>query len=120
MHSSHYMNRRIVCKDGFSFSCQANEYAYCQPRETDADYYSEVEIGYPNREDSLIYPRFAEGYCPTEPVPATRTVYPYVPSDIVCVLIDKHGGILEGEVPKGVPSYGVTHCKKMNKNETQT
>ena len=117
MMSKHYMNKRIICKDGFSFSCQANESAYCHPRISHADHYTEVEIGYPNRKDTLIYPRYVEGYSPdVDPtrihLSPTHSVYPYVPSDIVCVLIDKHGGIVEGEVPKGVPSYGVTHCKK--------
>lgn len=77
----------VVCKDGYKISIQANTYAYCNPRENHADFYSEVELGYPNREDDLIND-YAEN--PNEP---TSTVYGYVPVEIVDQLLEKHGGI---------------------------
>lgn len=106
---SQYSNRhykRIVCKDGFSFSCQAGQHSYSTPRKFNADFYTHVELGFPSDPEPLLMP-FAEDN--TRP---TATVYPWVPSDLVRHLIDKHGGITEGEVPKGVPVYGVTHPKQ--------
>tara|TARA_Y100001938_G_C8071542_1_gene423389 strand:- start:334 stop:498 length:165 start_codon:yes stop_codon:yes gene_type:complete len=35
-----------------------------------------------------------------------KTVYGYVPVDTVYLLLTKHGGVVSGEVPKGVPVYG--------------
>ena len=43
-----------------------------------------------------------------------KSVFPYVPSDIVHIVITKHGGIKSGQVPRGVPVFGVTHCKGVN------
>lgn len=77
----------VVCKDRYKISVQANIYAYCSPRKNHADFYSKVELGYPNREDDLIND-YAED--PNEP---TETVYGYVPVEIVDQLLEKHGGI---------------------------
>lgn len=72
------VTKRIECNDGFSISVQANNFAYCMPREDKAWPYSEV--------DDLI-----EIY--GEEHGTTETIYPYVPIDIVNELIEKHGGI---------------------------
>ena len=77
---------KIFCKDGFSFSAQANRIAYCEPRE-DIGPWSSVEIGFPNGRDELILD-WAE-----DPESPTRTVYGYVPLDVVDSLVQKHGGI---------------------------
>jgi hypothetical protein len=80
---------RITCQDGFSFSCQASTFNYCEPRE-DHPYpffYSEFELGYPSEADESIM-AYAES--PDEP---TRTVYGLVPKDVVSALVEKHGGI---------------------------
>ena len=37
----------IICADGFTMSVQASEYHYSTPRRTDAESYTEVEVGYP-------------------------------------------------------------------------
>ena len=103
---AYFNNNRIVCRDGFSFSCQASESNYCSPRESLAPHYTEVEIGFPDEEEPLIMP-----YCEDPEIP-TETVYGYVPSDLVRHIIDKHGGIVSGEVPKGVPVYGNTHYNR--------
>ena len=80
---------RIVCKDGYSVSVQASGFHYCQPRVDGADKYESVELGFPNREDPLIND-YAE-----DDGDLTRTVYGYVPVEVVNELIEKHGGIVE-------------------------
>ena len=99
-------NRRIICKDGFSFSCQASATNYCSPKDDGAEHYTEVEIGFPTGTEPLIME-----YC-EDPEDPSGTVYGYVPSDLVRHIIDKHGGIGSGEVPKGVPVYGNTHYNR--------
>lgn len=77
----------VICKDGYKISIQANTYTYCDPKENHADFYSEVELGFPNREDDLIND-YAE-----DPDDPTGTVYGYVPVEVVDKLLEKHGGI---------------------------
>ena len=89
--------KRAVCADGYSVSIQAHNGAYCEPRCDDAELYTEVELGYPNRPDDLII-KYAED--PEEPC---GTVYPYVPAPIVSLVIAKHGGMVDGELPPGIP-----------------
>jgi hypothetical protein len=48
------LNKKVVCKDGFTMSVQAGETQYCHPRETGAEKYTEVEIGFPNRSEDLL------------------------------------------------------------------
>ena len=88
--------KKVICSDGFSMSVQASSGAYCEPREDDAKSYSEVEVGYPSSEESDLM-EWAES--PERP---TDTVYVSVPSKIVRAVIEKHGGMVEGEVPPGV------------------
>ncbi len=88
--------KRVVCKDGFSVSIQASETNYCSPRVDGADKYYEVELGFPSSEEQLLM-EFAE--MPGKP---TDTVYAYVPVALVNLVLAKHGGIVEGEVPPGV------------------
>lgn len=84
-----FRRRKLICNDGFSMSVQASRIHYCHPRENNADFYTEVEIGYPSDvEDELIY--YAEDrYHPTE------TVYGYVPVELVDKIISKHGGVVQ-------------------------
>jgi hypothetical protein len=90
-------NKPIRCKDGFIMSVQAGETQYCYPREDNADRYTEVEIGFPNRAEELLL-EYAEDHM--EP---TETVYAYVPASVVSMVIAKHGGIVDGEMPPGIP-----------------
>ena len=90
-------NLHVVCVDGFSMSVQANEGAYCDPRIDDAERYSAVEVGYPSEEEPLLMTYVEDESRPTD------TVYPFVPSEIVSLVIAKHGGMVEGQVPAGVP-----------------
>ena len=69
------------------------------PRVDNAERYSEVEVGYPSAPDSLLLP-YAEN--PSAP---TETVYGYVPANTVTLVITKHGGMVDGEVPNGVLVY---------------
>ena len=88
-------NERVTCADGFRMSVQANEGAYCEPRNDDGPY-TEVEIGYPSDPEIMIM-RWAE-----DKSRPTDTVYGWVPADRVSLVIAKHGGMLSGEVPPGI------------------
>ena len=62
--------------------------------------YNEVELGFPSREDFIITSTLKTLRRP-------NTVYGYVPvSRTVYLLLTKHGGVVGGEVPLGVPVYG--------------
>jgi hypothetical protein len=91
------MYKAIVCADGFSMSVQANETSYCSPRENGADKYEEVEVGFPNTPEPMLH-QYAE-----DPESPTETVYAWVPSQVVTNVIAKHGGIVSGELPPGIP-----------------
>lgn len=82
-----WLNKRIVCNDGFEISVQANEFAYCKPRKTDNDFYYEVECGFPSEKPDLIMEYAENSESPTD------TVYGYVPIELVEELIASHGGI---------------------------
>lgn len=83
---------RIVCQDGFSMSIQASEFHYCTPRVTGAFPYSSIEIGFPSRRIPEAH-EYAE-----EPKRHTKTVFGYVPVEIVNEIIRKHGGVKEKRV----------------------
>ena len=89
-------NRQVVCADGFTMSVQAHDGAYCSPRMSGAPKYTHVEVGFPSEREELLI-EFAE-----EPRSPTQTVYGYVPVQIVTIVLAKHGGIVDGEVPYGV------------------
>jgi len=90
-------NKRIECADGFSMSVQANENAYCHPRIDNAEAYEEVEVGFPTPGEPML-----AGYAENSSN-LTETVYAYVPSRVVVDVIAKHGGILTGQLPPGLP-----------------
>ena len=91
------MLTKITCADGFVMSVQAGEHNYCHPRVNNAPRYFSVEIGYPSEKETLIID-YAEN--PERP---TETVYGWVPAAIISLICAKHGGIVSGELPKGVP-----------------
>jgi len=98
------LNERVHCNDGFSMSVQANENAYCMPQKSGCERYSHVEVAFPSKPEPILKDYFdSDQSC----------VFAYVPVDLVRHLIDKHGGIRSGEVPKGVPVYGITHYRKI-------
>lgn len=85
---------RVICADGYSVSVQVGDGLYSTPRNYGADYYTEVELGFPNMEDELINDYAEGGYEEDETTYYTETVYPYVPVEIVDKLFEKHGGIV--------------------------
>ena len=91
------LNEEIVCKDGFIMSVQANHGAYCSPRIDDAPRYTQVEVGYPSHPEPLLL-EWAENK--DKPI---NTVYPYVPAHRISLVCVKHGGIVSGELPAGIP-----------------
>ena len=95
------LNEKIVCSDGFTMSVQANEYSYCEPRYTDAEQYVTVEVGYPSQREDLLMKYAESSYTDTDP---TDTVYAYVPAALVYTVIVKHGGMVSGRLPNGIPS----------------
>lgn len=78
--------KRIECMDGFSLSVQASHGAYCSPRQNVGPWYL-VEVGFPSSEPINLM-SYAEN-----PETPTKTVYGYVPIDLVEELIMSHGGI---------------------------
>ena len=92
-------NKQVVCQDGFTMSVQASRGTYCSPPIDNAERYTAVEVGYPSAPESLILP-YAEN--PDDPC---DTVYGYVPVHLVTLVITKHGGMAQGEVPDGVLVY---------------
>jgi hypothetical protein len=89
------VNRRIVCKDGFSMSVQASSTSYCSPKIDNAARYSLVEVGFPSDYREPLLKPF--GKSEDDPV------FAYVPAQRVALIIAKHGGMVEGELPPGVP-----------------
>ena len=86
---------RVKCQDGFSMSVQVGEYAYCLPRENNAYTYTQVEVGYPSEREELL-DEWVERWDDNEP-DWTRSVYGYVPIEVVDKIIEKHGGYKEEE-----------------------
>lgn len=93
------MHRKaIICEDGFKMSVQASANHYCSPRtDSPATRYDTVEVGFPSQQEDILMP-----YCENPDKPC-ETVYAYVPATQVTLVIVKHGGIVEGELPPGIP-----------------
>lgn len=92
------IRKRIKCADGFSMSVQYSGGHYCNGREAimGGDRASRddpipepttVEIGFPNRREPLLA-SYAE-----DPKRLTKTVYGWVPVEVVDEVLAKHGGI---------------------------
>jgi len=88
------LRRKIVCKDNFTMSVQASEYHHCAPKVDGIDIsYSHVEVGFPTDKEDLLIKYAEDSYDPTE------TVYAYVPAQTILDVIQKHGGMISGEIP---------------------
>lgn len=90
------LNKTITCADGFRMSVQASASAYSTPRNNEGPYET-AEIGFPSEEETLIMEYAEDRNNPT------NTVYAYVPSSVVSLVCAKHGGIVDGDLPKGIP-----------------
>ena len=78
----------IFCKDGFKMSVQAGATWYCLPRKSlESGEYEAVEVCSLNRAEELLMPYAEDAKKPT------KTVYEYVPVDVVEAVIQKHGGL---------------------------
>tara|TARA_Y100001963_G_C6476480_1_gene306938 strand:- start:96 stop:410 length:315 start_codon:yes stop_codon:yes gene_type:complete len=99
------LHKRVFCCDGFSMSVQANAGAYCSPRVSNHPNYVSVEVGFPSHVEPLLMPFCEDTGDPTE------TVYAYVPSTTIYLIIAKHGGMKHGELPKGVPCPEEWNCE---------
>ena len=97
-------NERVVCADGFTMSVQADDFTYCAPRNNEGPY-TAVEVGFPSEYEELIIDWAEDDSSPTE------TVYGYVPIHIVSLVLAKHGGMVEGELPQGIPEIRPTDEK---------
>ena len=88
------LNPSIKCADGFSMSVQGSRRHYCKPR-TDSGPYIELEIGFPTEEEPLLspYQHAPDMYHPTE------APYYSVPIEVINKVIEKHGGIVVGQLP---------------------
>jgi hypothetical protein len=96
----------VVCADGFKVSIQASELHYCSPKISGLNtIYTSVELGFPTKEEELIA-KWQENPEDKDP---TNDVYPYVPAEVVSMMIAKHGGMVKGECPRlGYISSGKT------------
>lgn len=76
----------VICADGFTFNIGASLLHYCEPQDSDGPYTS-VEIGWLSQPEPLLLDYADDA---TEPI---KTLYPFVPVDIVAEVIRKHGGL---------------------------
>lgn len=81
------MRPGIICADGTALSVQASIHHYCTPKDN-GKYYSEVEVGFPTAKPPDSWRWYSEDW--NSP---TKTIYPYIPVELVQEYIDLHGGI---------------------------
>lgn len=62
-------------------------------RNLESGEYVACEVGYPSQKEELLMPYIED---PTEP---TKTVYPYVPVEVIEQVIEKHGGWFDVRIP---------------------
>ena len=91
----------VVCADGFTISVQASENHYCSPRANGAEVrYGRVEIGFPSEREPEFDEYVEDLSQDGKDINWTGSVYGWVPSDIVALVIAKHGGMVSGQIPK--------------------
>ena len=91
----------VVCADGFTMSVQASENHYCSPRVNGAEViYGRVEIGFPSEREPEFDEYVEDLSQDGKDIDWTGSVYGWVPSDIVALVIAKHGGMVSGQIPK--------------------
>ena len=89
---------KIVCADGFTMSVQASDFHYCDPR-SDYGPYTTAEVGFPSEKDPELE-KFAEDPDALIESGAVQTVYGYVPVEVIMDVIERHGGMVAGELPE--------------------
>lgn len=95
-----WVNRRIVCADGYAVSVQASDHHYANDSTGGAPYWNlngEIEPAYP-------FTTFEVGYPTDDPQPAevwdeyeAGGVWAWVPREVVADLLDLHGGAVAWE-----------------------
>ena len=81
----------VLCYDGFKMSVQASRTHYSVPRVDGFDtFYKCVEVGFPNRDESLLNP-YEDG--------PDSQVYAYVPAVVIHLILQKHQGMVGGNLP---------------------
>ena len=78
----------IHCNDGFTVSVQASHTHYCSPRDNNGRFYTSVECGFPSELPPDSWMEYAE-----EDKRPLKTVYAWIPVDLVEQAISEHGGI---------------------------
>lgn len=87
------MGKRVTCVDGFSLSVDAGSGKYSCPEVDGAEYYTDVQIAYPSSIEEILTPYAQDGSS------LTSSVYGWVPGSTVLRVLDKHGGIVSGDLP---------------------
>jgi hypothetical protein len=87
--STHRQTPQLVCEDGFAMSVQVGDCLYCSPRKDfeDARNYYQMEVGFPTQSESLLLEYAEDLETPT------KSVYGYVPVEVINKVIAKHGGL---------------------------
>ncbi len=80
----------IMCNDEEQLSVQVGEFVYCTPR-TNTPPWTAVEVGFPSVDPRLDNPEWEE-YMENPDMPATETIYAFVPVRLVREFIKKHKG----------------------------
>lgn len=78
---------RLEAYSGWSVSVQAGECLYSTPRNNHGPW-TEVELGFPSEAKKILMP-----YAECKDNDPTKTVYPYVPLDVVAMAFLEEGGI---------------------------
>ena len=89
---------RVRCADGYTVSVQAGEMWYSEPR-IDFRIYRKVELGYPTEKDDELRD-YAENKRALR-----KTVYGFVPVELVDEVLTKHGGILGADFSNDVAGF---------------
>ena len=98
-------NKPVECRDGFRMSVQASRSHYCEPQD-DAGPYTAVEVGFPSEYEPLLRdyvdgsPSYIEEIPLDETGSWTDNVYSWVPVSVVLEVIEKHGGMVGGGLPR--------------------
>jgi hypothetical protein len=85
----------VKCNDGFEISVQGHCGAYSTPRDDFSDFYAEVEVGYPNQKEELLYQYMKKRNRDYWDEQEKYDIFPYVPVNLIDEIITKHGGLKE-------------------------
>lgn len=84
------MSTLIIFNNGVEISVGASEKHYCLPRKNNASGYTHLELHHTSA------PSFLRRYA----CPMGGSIYAYVPSGVIRKLIQHHGGVKHGRMPR--------------------